>query len=109
MRYTKRSLYVLGCVSHVLGQVSLWMGVVLALLWSVLYAAIARHLWVYQGAVTGLSLPFEPPLIGVSLAVLGLWLACLGHERVAGTAVAGLILNGVALGLATALISGCLG
>lgn len=110
MVYTNRRLNGLGCVSRVLGQVSLWMGVVLALAWAVLFSVIARHITAYQaGSGLALRLPVEPPLVGLVLALLGLVFAQVGRQPITGAALAGLILNTLALGLAVAVLAGCLG
>jgi len=109
MNYTRTPLNLMGCAARVLGQVSLWMGTLFAISWSVLFAMMARHLWAFRGSSAGLWLPFEPPLIGLALAVLGLTVAPLGRQPIAVSAVAGFVLNGLALTLALALLCGCLG
>lgn len=88
----------------------MWMGFVLALSWAVLFSLMARHIGAYQAGSGGaMRLPIEPPLVGLALALLGLLFAQVGQQRVAGPTLAGLLLNAVALGLALALLAGCLG
>jgi hypothetical protein len=109
MRYCKPTLNMMGCVSRILGQASMCMGAIVALAWSVMFVMIARHSGAFRGEGLGMTLPIEPPIIGLSLGVLGLTAAQLGEQPSTGTAMIGLILNALALALALALLSGCLG
>jgi hypothetical protein len=109
MRGDTPNLNLMGCVSRVLGQASMCMGAVVALVWSVLFVLIVRHVGVFRGEGPPMALPIEPPIIGLSLGILGLGVAQAGRQPSTGTAIVGLALNAVALALAVALLWGCFG
>lgn len=108
MRVTRSPLNLSVCASLVLGQVSMWMGTVVAVAWAVLFSIMARHVWTFRGEASALALPLEPPLIGLALAGVALLLAALGRQHVPTAALAGAVLNGLALALAVAMLAGCL-
>ncbi len=60
---------------------------------------------VYWTTAPRAILPVEPPLIGLILGALGLWLARWSRGPVAGYAIAGLLFNAVPLVLALVLLA----
>jgi hypothetical protein len=96
------------CASLILGQVSIWMGTLFAVGWSVMFSMLVRHVWTYRGEASTMLLPMEPPAIGLTLGTVSLLLALMGKHPIPAPAVAGVVLNGLALGLAVALVVGCL-
>jgi hypothetical protein len=90
-----------------LGHASLLFGMMVALGWTLAFALILSP---HHGAwMSGprLSLPIEPPLIGLAIGALGLLLARLSREPVARFSVAGMIFNALSLGLALLSIAVC--
>lgn len=94
------------CVAHAAGQAGLWMGAVLATVWTVVFALVARHVGAFQAPDPGILLPLEPPIVGLALATIGLFAARLGHRPGTAPALAGLLLNTEAFVLALALLGG---
>ena len=89
-------------LSFLLGQASVLLGVMLALGWMFAFALVLpkAHGW---GTAPASMLPIEPPLIGLALGVVALWLAQWSHEPIARYAVAGMIFNAIPLALALLL------
>ena len=102
MRIPQRSVHSLDCLAQVFGQSALWLGGMVALTWTVGFAVLARHVGFYEATAPGLSLPIEPPLIGLALGTLALLLARLANRRVSPSALIGLVLSAEALALAIA-------
>jgi hypothetical protein len=92
------------CLSLLLGQASTLLGVMITLGWTL---AIA---FVLPPRVTGWSagprslLPIEPPLIGLAIAAVALWISRWSREPISRYALAGLVFNAVPLALALASI-----
>jgi hypothetical protein len=82
------------------GQASLLYGLMVALGWTLGFALIVtphRVAWMHGAR---LSLPIEPPLIGLAIGAVGLILAHWSREPVARYSVAGMVFNALSLGLA---------
>jgi hypothetical protein len=85
-------------LSFLLGQASVLLGLMLAVGWMFAFALILPkgNGW---GTAPHAMLPIEPPLIGLALGAVGLWLARWSREPIARYAVAGLIFNAIPLAL----------
>jgi hypothetical protein len=91
-------------VSLLLGQASVLMGLMMALGWMFAFVLIVPQKAVGWAAGPQSFLPIEPPLIGMALGILGLFLAVRYRQPVARFSVAGLIVNAVPLLLAVVLL-----
>ncbi len=106
MRLNDRSQHVLVCMSQLLGQTSLWLGGLVAVAWTVGFSLMARHVGAFEATGPGFTLPVEPPLIGLSMGMLGVVLAWLGQRRISSSALVGLLMSAEALALATVVLRG---
>ena len=92
------------CLSFLLSQASVLLGVAFTVGWTLAFTLLLPSRaggWATRPEVL---LPVEPPLIGLVLGGFGLLIALYGHHKVAGYAVAGLIFNAIPLVLALLLI-----
>jgi len=90
--------------SLLLGQASILLGLMLALGWAFAFAVIVPQRAVGWAAGAHGTLPIEPPLIGLALGGVGLFLSRYCSEPIARFSVAGMILNTVPLVLALVLL-----
>jgi hypothetical protein len=95
------------CLALLLGQASLLFGLMVTLGWTLALALIlSPHASAWTTGVR-LSLPIEPPLIGLAIGALGLVIARWSREPVARFSVAGMLFNALSLGLALLSIVAC--
>lgn len=86
-------------LSFLLGRASVLLGVMVALAWSCAFAVI-----VAQHHGSRMALPVEPPLIGLGLGLAGWLIGESARQRVGRYALAGVLFNALALGLAAVLV-----
>ncbi len=94
-------------VALMLGQMSLLFGMMVALSWALALTVILptkANSWMTGH---GVSLPIEPPLIGLAIGALGLLAARWSREPVARFSVAGMLFNALSLVLAILSIVAC--
>jgi hypothetical protein len=92
-----------GSLSFLLGQASVLLGLMLALGWLFAFAVVLPKANGWASAPQSM-LPIEPPLIGLAIGAVALWLAQWSREPIARYAVAGMIFNAIPLALALLLI-----
>jgi len=90
--------------SFLLGQASALLGLAVAIGWLFAFALIMSPKGMMWTTHPGLTLPMEPPLIGLLLGAFGLLLARWSRQPVARYSVAGLIFNAVPLVLAIIIL-----
>jgi len=86
---------------------SLLFGMMVALSWGLAFAVFLptkANSWMTG---QGVSLPIEPPLIGLAIGALGLLAARWSREPIARFSVAGMIFNALSLVLAILSIVAC--
>jgi hypothetical protein len=83
-----------------LGHASMLLGMMVALAWMLAFAILLPQKG--NGWMDGqpLSLPIEPPLIGLGIGAMGLLVARWSREPVARFSIAGLVFNALSLALA---------
>jgi hypothetical protein len=104
MRLHRLALNAMGALAFLLGQASALWGLVLAPAYWLGFAVLLPH-GRHGASATGLALPMLWPVVGLALGGLGLLLSRHSRARVAGLAVAGLVLNAMAPALAMFLRS----
>jgi hypothetical protein len=92
-------------LSFLLGQASAWMGIVIFLGWSFIFALVLPQKGNGWAVGPHLILPLWPPIIGLTLGGLGLLLGLESSPPVVRFSVAGLIFNAIALALALLLLA----
>ncbi len=92
-----------GISSCLLGNLSLWWGMLITAIYALGFALLLPQAMSTSASTPPLALPYEFPLIGLALAVIGGLCARVCHHSVAGSCLAGLVLNAIPLTLAIAL------
>lgn len=85
------------CLSLLLGQASALMGFMITLGWTLAIAVIVPPKGIHAVSGPQALLPIGWPLIGLSIAILGLIVARWSDEPVSRFSVAGVILNALPL------------
>jgi len=91
------------CLSLILGQASVLLGLMLMLGWLFALALIVPARGVGWASRPGFVLPIEPSLLGLGAGALALWMARRGWRFVSRFAIAGVVLNTMPLVLALIL------
>lgn len=95
------------CFALLLGQVSLVFGMMMALGWTLAFAlTLPQKGNAWMGGVP-VALPVEPPLIGLAIGALGLFVSRWSHQPIARYSVAGMIFSALSLTLAILSIVAC--